>query len=73
MSTEETMKTMAGRKRHSAADIVRKLRCADELAVEGRTGDEIAAERPDLVIERLARPRHFGQRLGGKVAHADQP
>jgi hypothetical protein len=43
------------------------------LAVEGRTGDEIAAERPDLVIERLARPRHFGQRLGGKVAHADQP
>ena len=27
---------MAGRKRHSAEDIVRKLRRADELAAEGR-------------------------------------
>ncbi|MGV0476848.1 IS3 family transposase [Mycobacterium kansasii] len=35
---------MAGRKRHSAEDIVRKLRRADELAAEGKTGDEIAAE-----------------------------
>src|SRR4051794_6012194 len=35
---------MAGRKRHSAADIVRKLRRADELAAEGKTGEEIAAE-----------------------------
>jgi len=35
---------MAGRKRHSAEDIVRKLRCADELAAEGKTGEEIAAE-----------------------------
>jgi putative transposase len=35
---------MAGRKRHSAEDIVRKLRRADELAAEGRTGEEIAAE-----------------------------
>ena len=34
---------MAGRKRHSA-DIVRRLRRADELAAEGRTGEEIAAE-----------------------------
>ena len=38
------MKYMAGRKRHSAEDIVRKLRRADELAAEGKTGVEIAAE-----------------------------
>jgi putative transposase len=41
---EGTMKHMAGRKRHSAEDIVRKLRHADELAAEGKTGEEIAAE-----------------------------
>jgi putative transposase len=41
---EGTMKVMAGRKRHSAEDIVRKLRRADELAAEGKTGQEIAAE-----------------------------
>jgi putative transposase len=35
---------MAGRKRHSAEDIVRKLRRADELTAGGKTGDEIAAE-----------------------------
>lgn len=38
------MRHMAGRKRHSAEDIVRKLRRADELAAEGKTGEEIAAE-----------------------------
>ena len=38
------MKHMAGRKRHSAEDIVRKLRRADELAAAGKTGEEIAAE-----------------------------
>jgi putative transposase len=38
------MKHMAGRKRHSAEDIVRKLRRADELAAEGKIGEEIAAE-----------------------------
>ena len=36
------MKHMAGRKRHSAEDIVRKLRRADELAAEGKSGEEIA-------------------------------
>src|SRR6476469_11232166 len=41
---EGTMKHMAGRERHSAEDIVRKLRRADELAAEGKTGEEIAAE-----------------------------
>src|SRR5258705_13891714 len=41
---EGTMKVMAGRKRNSAEDIVRKLRRADELAAEGKTGEEIAAE-----------------------------
>ena len=35
---------MAGRKRNSAEDIVRKLRRGDELAAEGKTGEEIAAE-----------------------------
>ncbi|MGJ6122487.1 transposase [Mycolicibacterium sp. Y3] len=35
---------MAGRKRNSAEDIVRKLRRADELAAEGKTGEEIAVE-----------------------------
>jgi transposase-like protein len=38
------MKHMAGRKRHSAEDIVRKLRRADELTAQGKTGEEIAAE-----------------------------
>jgi DNA-binding NarL/FixJ family response regulator len=38
------MKRMAGRKRHSAEDIARKLRRADELTAEGKTGEEIAAE-----------------------------
>jgi len=38
------MKYMAGRKRHSAEDIVRKLRRADELAAEGKTGEVVAAE-----------------------------
>jgi putative transposase len=35
---------MAGRKRHSAEDIVRKLRRADELAAQGKSGEQIAAE-----------------------------
>lgn len=35
---------MAGRERHSAEEIVRKLRRADELAAEGRSGEQIAAE-----------------------------
>jgi hypothetical protein len=35
---------MAGRNRHSAEDIVRKLRRADELTASGKTGEEIAAE-----------------------------
>lgn len=35
---------MAGRKRHSAEDIVRKLRRADELAADGLTGEQIAAD-----------------------------
>src|SRR6185312_14720209 len=41
---EGTMKHMAGRKRHSAEDIVRKLRRADELAAAGKTGEEVAGE-----------------------------
>jgi putative transposase len=38
------MEHMAGRKRNFAEEIVRKLRRADELAAEGKTGEEIAAE-----------------------------
>lgn len=39
---------MAGRKRHSAEDIVRKFRRADELAAEGKAGEEVAAELGSL-------------------------
>ncbi|MEV6426149.1 transposase [Nocardia sp. NPDC051463] len=35
---------MSGRKRHSAEDIVPKLRRADELAAAGQTGEQIAAD-----------------------------
>ncbi|WP_112650005.1 IS3 family transposase [Mycobacterium xenopi] len=35
---------MAGRKKYSAEDVVRKLRRADELAAAGKTNEEIAAE-----------------------------
>jgi putative transposase len=35
---------MAGRKRNSAEDIVRKLRRADELTAAGKTQEEIAGE-----------------------------
>ena len=38
------MKNMAGRKKHSAEDVVRKLRRADELAAAGKTNEEITAE-----------------------------
>jgi putative transposase len=35
---------MTGRKKHSAEEIVRKLRQADELAAAGQTGEQVAAE-----------------------------
>jgi len=38
------MKNMAGRKKPSAEDVVRKLRRADELAAAGKTNEEIEAE-----------------------------
>jgi putative transposase len=40
------MNHMAGRKKHSAEDVVRRLRRADELAAAGKTTEEeeIAAE-----------------------------
>ena len=37
------MKHMAGRKRYSAEDVVRKLRRADELAGAGMPNEEILA------------------------------
>ena len=38
------MKRMAGRKRHSAEDIVRKLLRTDEPAAEGNTSVQLATE-----------------------------
>jgi putative transposase len=38
------MGLMAGRKRHSAEEVVRKLRRGDELAAAGKTSEEIAAQ-----------------------------
>ena len=38
------MKNVAGRKKHSAEDVVRQLQRADELAAAGKTNEEIAAE-----------------------------
>ena len=38
------MKHMAGRKKHSAEDVVRKLHRADELVAAGKNTDEIAAD-----------------------------
>ncbi|WP_454561878.1 transposase [Mycobacterium haemophilum] len=35
---------MAGRKKHSAEDVVRKLQRADEPAAAGKTNEEITAE-----------------------------
>ena len=34
---------MTGRKKHSAEEIVRKLRQADELTAAGKTGEQVAA------------------------------
>lgn len=41
---EGTITDMAGRKRYSAEEIVRKLRLADDLTAARKTGEEIAAE-----------------------------
>lgn len=41
---------MAGRKRNSAEDIVRKVRRADELPAAGNTQEEIAAELDPVEI-----------------------
>lgn len=41
-----TMKDLTGRKPHCAEDIVRKLRFADELVAEGKSGKEFA--EPDV-------------------------
>lgn len=44
------MNHMAGRKKYSAEDVVRKLRRADELAAAGKTNEEIAAAKPSDVV-----------------------
>jgi hypothetical protein len=50
---ERTMNIMAGRKRHSAEGIVCKLRRADEVAAQGKTGEEIAADQRAVAPPRL--------------------
>jgi transposase len=54
------MKRMAGRKRHSAEDIVRKLRRADELTAEGTTGEEIGGELRVSAATLYNWPRAYG-------------
>ena len=53
---------MAGRKRHSAEDIVRKLRRADGLAAEGKTGEDVLTFEPrvafDYGVTGVARRQH---------------
>ena len=61
------MNIMAGRKRHSAEDIVRKLRRADELAAEGRSGEQIAAE---LGVS-VATPYNWRRAYGGMDIYSD--
>ena len=63
------MKLMACRKRHSAEDIVRKLRRADELAAEGKTGEEIAA---DLAVSAATQDLDLAQEAHGN-RHRDPP
>ena len=60
---EGTMNHMAGRKKHSAEDVVRKLRRADELAAAGKTNEEIAAR---LDYSDAANFRHAFARWTGK-------
>lgn len=54
------MTRIAGRKRHSAEDIVRKLRRADELSAAGKTGEEIAAELQVSAATLYNRRRTYG-------------
>lgn len=61
------MRDMAGRKRRSAEDIVRKLRRADELAAQGHTGEQIAAELGVVggdVVQLAPAVRRDGHRRG---------
>lgn len=51
---------MAGRKRHSAEQIVRKLRQGDELEAAGKTSEEIAAELEVSVATLFNWRRHYG-------------
>lgn len=53
---EGTMRTTAGRKRHSAEDLVRKLRRADKLAAKDKTSKEM----PTIGFRQVIWP-HRGQ------------
>ena len=54
------MNIMAGRKRHSAEQIVRKLRQGDELEAAGKTSEEIAAELEVSVATLFNWRRQYG-------------
>lgn len=52
---EGTVERMAGRKRNSAEDVVRKLRRADELAAEGKTSEQIDTELEKDALREVAK------------------
>ena len=54
------METLAGPKRNSAEDIVRKLRRADELTAAGKTQEEIAAELEMSAVTLYSWRRQYG-------------
>lgn len=54
------MDIMAGRKRHSAEQIVRKLRQGDELEAAGKTSEQIAAELEVSVATLFNWRRQYG-------------
>lgn len=60
---EGTMKHMAGRKRHSAEDIMHKLRRADELVPRARpVNSQRGGATPDLCLGPVEDVAHEGDR-----------
>jgi hypothetical protein len=70
---------MAGRKKHSAEEIVRKLCRGDELAAEGKNSEEIAAAlevSPGNVVQLaplLRRDGHRRRERAQGAARAERP
>jgi putative transposase len=61
---------MAGRKRHSAEDIVRKLGRADKLAAEGKTG-EATARRITESVEKTSDWGHQPSTVNAATSGSD--